>query len=94
MTETNIYALTVPGMYGKKKVIGRIIWDLIRLLLSIYLSIRRQKTSIYLYHFLVGKSNPNFTFPDLRHQKIGFPIFHSEWFGSRLVPAMDCFKRM
>ena len=30
-------------------------------------------TSVYLYHFLVAKSNPYFTFPDLRHQKNWFP---------------------
>ena len=33
-------------------------------------------------------------FPICVIKEFGFPIFYSEWFGSRLVPEMDCFKRM
>ena len=82
MTETNIYALTVPGMYGKKNEVGvrnKLLLGSFGTLsgcyyLFIYLSIHMtSKTSIYLYHFLVAKSNPYFTFPDLRHQKNWFP---------------------
>ena len=31
-------------------------------------------------------------FPICVIKTIGFPIFHSEWFSSCLVPAMDCLK--
>ena len=33
-------------------------------------------------------------FPICKIKKIGFPVFHLEWFSSCLVPAIDCFKRM
>ena len=41
--------------------------------------------SICLYQVLAAKLNQNFTFPDLRHPKIGFPTVHSESFSSHLA---------
>ena len=100
VNETNIYAFTVPGMYEKKNLVEEIKYcsDYLRLLSDCYcpfIYVHNVKTaSIYLYHFLVAKSDPYFTFPNLRHQKLGYPIFHSEQFNSCLVPAMDCLKQM
>ena len=101
MTETNIYASTVPGMYGKKnKVEVRnkiLLGSFGTLSCCYYLFIYAydvKTSSISLYHFLIAKSIRILYFPIYVIKKIGFPIFHSEWFCSCLVPAMDCFKGM
>ena len=101
MTETNIYALTVPGMYGKKNLVGVRNKLLLRSFgtlsaVIIYLSIRTTSKNIDLsVSFSRCKFKSVFYISRFASsKKIGFPIFHSEWLVSRLVPAMDCFKRM
>ena len=68
-------------MYGKKKYVEvkeiKYCSDHLGLLSGCYYlfiyAYDVKTTSIYLYHFLVAKSNPYFTFPCLRHQINWFP---------------------
>ena len=50
--------------------------------------------SICLYQVLVAKLNPNFTFPNLRHPKIGFPTFIRNPSALVSYTATDCLKQM